>query len=81
MSRVLPQIAIGLREIAEPAPVAVQRRAYLPKELAEMCGVHPATASRWIQAGVIQAETRLGCIVVPLAEAERFAREGVLRPR
>jgi len=78
MSKVLPQIAIGLREIAEPAPAAVQRRAYLPRELAEMCGVHPSSIYRWIASGVVKSETRLGCIVVPLAEAERFAREGAV---
>ena len=75
MPNILPTIATGVRAIAAPSPSA-QRRAYLPSELASELGVHKATIHRWIQRGLIKAETHAGFKVIPLAEAIRFSREG-----
>ena len=74
MPNVLPTIATGARAIAAPPPSAQRRTAYTASELASELGVHKATIHRWIQRGLIKAETRLGCIVVTLAEAQRFSR-------
>ena len=75
----LPEIIAGVRAFADPTPVAVKRRAYLPKEFAKLCGVHPATAYRWISAGYVKSETRAGFTLIPVDEALRFSREGVPR--
>ena len=48
-SRALPDIITGVRAgAAAIAAAPAHRRAYLPKEFAQLCAVHPATAYRWI---------------------------------
>ena len=78
MPNILPTIATGVRAIAAPSPSA-QRRAYLPSELANELGVHKATIHRWIQRGLIKADASVPFVLIPLAEALRFSREGPSR--
>ena len=76
-SRALPDIITGVRAgAAAIAAAPAHRRAYLPKEFAQLCAVHPATAYRWIQAGLVKVEIRAGFKVISRREANRFAREG-----
>ena len=72
-SRVLPEIAIGAREIGAPTPAVAKRRAYLPAELAKELGVHPSTLYRWISAGRIKTDARYPFALIPLSEARRFS--------
>jgi excisionase family DNA binding protein len=72
--KALPQIATGTRAIV--APLETSRRAYLPRELAELLGVDKSNIYRWIAKGLIRVDRTRGFTLIPVAEAKRFSREG-----
>lgn len=74
----LRRIATGFKAIRAPTD---GRHSYLMRELAEAFGVNESTIFRWIERGYIRADrSPAGFIIVPVAEAMRFSREGPLRP-
>jgi hypothetical protein len=70
---VLRRIATGVYAISKPAGA---RRYYLARELAREIGVNESSISRWIARGYIKAEKRDGFMLISVAEAMRFSREG-----
>jgi hypothetical protein len=74
----LRRIATGFKALRQPTD---GRQSYLMRELAEAFGVNESTIFRWIERGYIRADrSPAGFIIVPVAEAMRFSREGPTRP-